>query len=245
MVRSSAMPTSRDIRESLVAVSRRYSRVAHEAEDLAHDIILSALRRGSPLDSETFLRSAHGAARRHGAFLARSAGRRRARETYGGGEQVAGGDVDAGHDVDGAALAALSPTLRTTLFLLVLGLEKAELLLALGVTDAALRKRFQALREHSPLARPYLPIATRTPALAQLRRSQVRLLPRLAARAGDRHARRALAASDPDGHGLIFAEALTPGRSTATLAASAANDRTHTKGSPCSTPKSRTSPSSS
>jgi DNA-directed RNA polymerase specialized sigma24 family protein len=240
------MPTLRDIRESLVEVSRRYSRVAHEVEDLAHDIILSALRRGSPLDAETLLRSAHGAARRHGAFLARSAGRRRAREACGAGEHVAGGDVDAGNDVvDGAPLSVLSPTLRTTLFLLFLGLEKAELRLALGVTDAALRKRFQALREHGPLARPCLPVPTRTPALAQLRRSQVRLLPRLAARVGDRHARRALAASDPDGHGLIFAEALTSGCRTATFDASAANDRTPTKGNPCSTPRSRTSPSSS
>ena len=246
MVRSYVVSTLRDIRESLVKASRRYSRVAHEVEDLAHDIILSALRRGSLLDSETLLRSAHGAARRHGAFLARSAGRRRARETGGTGEHVAGGDGEAGDDVvNGAPLSVLSPTLRTTLFLLFLGLEKAELRLALGVTDAALRKRFQALRAHGPLARPDLRIPTRTPTLAQLRRSQVRLLPRLAARVGDRHARRVLGASDPDGHGLIFAEALTPGRRTATFDASATNDRTPAKGHPCSTPKSRTSPSSS
>jgi DNA-directed RNA polymerase specialized sigma24 family protein len=250
MVRSYAMSTLREIRQSLVEAARRYSRVAHEVEDLAHDIILSALRRGSTLDAETFLRSAHGAARRHGAFLARSAGRRRARETWGAGEGVAGGvvdvDVDAGDDVvDGAPLSVLSPTLRTTLFLLFLGLEKAELRLALGVTDAALRKRFQALREHGPLARPDLPIPTRTPALAQLRRRQVKLLPRLAARGGDRHAPRVLAASDPDGHGLIFAEALTPGRRTATFDASATNGRTRKKGNPCSTPRSRTSLSSS
>lgn len=236
------MSTLREIRVSLVEATRRYSRVAHEVEDLAHDIILSALRRGSPLDGDTFIRSAHGAARRHGAFLARSAGRRRARETCDAGEHVAGGDVGAGDDVvDGAPLSVLSPTLRTTLFLLFLGLEKAELRLALGVTDAALRKRFQALREHGPLARPDLPIAARTPALAQLRRSHVKLLPRLAARGGDRHARRVLAASDPDGHGIIFAEALTPDRRTATFDASATNERMRTKGNPCSTPKSRTS----
>jgi DNA-directed RNA polymerase specialized sigma24 family protein len=240
------MSTLQEIRESLVEASRRYSRVAHEIEDLAHDIILSALRRGASLDGETLLRSAHGAARRHGAFLARSAGRRRARETSAAGEHVAAGDVDAGDDVvDGAPLSVLSPALRTTLFLLFLGLEKAELRLALGVTDAALRKRFQALREHGPLARPDLPIPTRTPALAQLRRRQVKLLPRLAARGGDRHAPRVLAASDPDGHGLIFAEALTPGRRTATFDASATNGRTRKKGNPCSTPRSRTSLSSS
>jgi DNA-directed RNA polymerase specialized sigma24 family protein len=142
------MSTLQEMRASLVQVSRRYSRAAHEVEDLAHDIILSALRRGSDLDGETFLRSVHGAARRHGAFLARSAGRRRAREVFSAGGDVADGDVDTRQDVEeGAPLSVLSPSLRTTLLLLLLGLEKAELRLALGVTDAALRKRFQALRD--------------------------------------------------------------------------------------------------
>jgi len=241
------MSTLRALRESLVQVSRRYSRVAHEVEDLAHDIILSALRRGSPLDGETFLRSAHGAARRHGAFLARSAGRRRTREVSCVAEQVADGNGAAGdHGVEGAPLSALSPPLRTTLLLLCLGLEKAELRVALGVTDAALRKRFQALRELGPLARPELPIPRWTPTLFQLRRNQVKLLPRLAARlVGDARARRLLATSDPDGHGLIFAEALTLGHRTATSDASVTIDRPHAKGIPCSTPRSRTLPSSS
>lgn len=211
-------PTVRAARESLIEVSRRYSRVAHEVEDLAHDIILSALRRGLPLDGDAFLQSAHGAARRHAALLARSAGRRRARETRSAGEHVAGDDADAGDGgVEGAPLSVMSPVLRTTLLLLCLGLEKAELRLALGVTDAALRKRFQALREHGPLARPDLPLPERTPVLSRLRRHQVELLPRLASMlAGDGQPRRVLAASDPDGHGLIFVEALTPGQRTAT-----------------------------
>jgi DNA-directed RNA polymerase specialized sigma24 family protein len=229
------MSTLREIRASLVEVSRRYSRVAHEVEDLAHDIVVSALRRGSSLDGETFLRSARGAAQRHAAFLARSAGRRRAREVSSAGEHVVDGDADAGADADeGAPLSVLSPTLRTTLFLLLSGLEKAELRVALGVTDAALRKRFQALRGHGPLARPDFPVPRRTPALFQLRRSQVGVLRRLAvALIGDDPARRVLAASDPDGHGVIFAEALTPGRRAATSYASATNDRTRRKGNPC------------
>ncbi|MBX3229928.1 MAG: hypothetical protein KIT84_26160 [Labilithrix sp.] len=231
------MSTLRAVRESLVEASRRHSRVAHEVEDLAHDIVVSALRRGTPLDGETFLCNVQSAVRRHGAFLARTAGRRRAREMRSA--DVAGGD-DTGDDLgaDGAPPSTLSPTLQTTLFLLVLGLEKAELRVALGVTDAALRKRFQALREHSPVARPDIPIPTRTPALSELRRSQVKLLPRLTVALGG-HARRTLAAGDPDGHGLIFIEALTPGRRTATPGTSAV------KGDPCSTPRSRTSPSSS
>jgi DNA-directed RNA polymerase specialized sigma24 family protein len=239
--------TLRAVRESLVALSRRHSRLPHEVEDVAHDIILSALRRGAALDGDTFLRSAYGAVRRHGAFLARSAGRRRAREAWSARDELAGADVLTGdHDVEGTPLSVLSPALRTTLFLLLLGLDKAELRQALGVTDVALRKRFQALREHGPLARPKLAITQRTPALSQLRRSHVNLLPRLAtARVGNGHSGRALAVGDPDGHGLIFVEALTRGRGTATTDASGANQRTHAKGTPCSTPRSKTSASSS
>jgi DNA-directed RNA polymerase specialized sigma24 family protein len=47
-------PSIATLRELLVAISRRHSRVAHEAEDIAQDIILSALRRGAALESEAF-----------------------------------------------------------------------------------------------------------------------------------------------------------------------------------------------
>jgi hypothetical protein len=128
----------------------------------------------------------------------------------------------------------LSPALRTTLLLLLQGLEKAELRLALGLTDAALRKRFQALREYAPLARPDLSLPPRTPVLSLLRRSQPGLLRRLTVALGTAlPARRVVAASDPDGHGVIFAEALTPGRPAATSGASPPNARTRSKGTPC------------
>lgn len=235
------MSNVRAARESLVEVSRRYSRVAHEAEDLAHDIIVSALRRASDLGSEGLL---HGAARRHGAFLARTAGRRRAREARYADERGTVEDFDAAPSVvDGACPSALSPALTTTLLLLLLELEKAELRVALGVSDAALRKRFQALRAHGPLARPDLPIPGRTPVLSRLRRCQVALLPRLAMTRVD--SERVVAVSDPDGHGLIFAQVLTPGGTTATADASATNDRTRSKGNPCSTLRSTSSRSSS
>jgi len=230
------MPRLDEIRASLVGVARRYSRLAHEVEDLAHDIILSALRRGSALDGETFLRSARGAARRHAALLARSAGRRRAREaSCGADEDVAVEEVDArDHHEEGAALSELSPTLRTTLLLLVLGLDKAELGAALGVSDAALRKRFQALRERGPLARPQRRAPTRSDAVARLRRSQVALLPRLAAALPQQGpATRLLGVSDPDGHGLIFSEVLTAGRLAATPRASARCDAARRNGDPC------------
>jgi DNA-directed RNA polymerase specialized sigma24 family protein len=229
------MPALREIRASLVEVSRRHSRVAHEVEDLAHDLVLAALRRGASVEDEAFLQSVHGSARRHGAFLARSALRRRAREASSAGETVAKAHADAEPDVPGGApLSVLSPALRTTLLLLLQGLEKAELRLALGVTDAALRKRFQALREYAPLARPEVSLTPRTPVLSLLRRSQAGVLRRLTVALGAALlARPVVAASDPDGHGIIFAEALTPGRPAATSGASTPNARTRSKGTPC------------
>jgi|JI10StandDraft_1071094.scaffolds.fasta_scaffold746723_2 DNA-directed RNA polymerase specialized sigma24 family protein len=234
------MSTPRALRAALLEASRRYSRVPHEAEDLAHDLIVSALRRGCPLDGEAVVRSASGAARRHGAFLARSAGRRRAREALSAGPELADltprPEAEAEADDGGTSLSVLTPTLRTTLYLLVAGLEKAELRVALGLSDAALRKRFQALRARAPLARPALPVRPRTPAHVRLRQSQVGLLPQLAgARPGDG---RVLATSDPDGHGIIFTEALTDRPRTATTGAPAPHElakpeRTLTKGNPC------------
>lgn len=237
------MATLRELRESLVEISRRHSRVAHEAEDVAHDLVLSALLRDLPLEGESFLQRAHGAARRHAAFLARSAGRRRAREAHCALVDMPDMVADPAKEAaDGAApLSILSPALRTTLLLLMLGLDKAELRVALGLNDTALRKRFQELRARGPLARPLLHLARRTPALSRLRRSQVELLPRLTATpAVGEAAQRALAVSDPDGHGLIFAEVLTPSRGAATRRAASRYASPPTKGIACSTAKSKT-----
>ena len=242
------MPDIGAVREVLVRVSRRYSRAAHEIEDLAHDIIVSALRRGFALDGERFARDLHGSVRRHGAFLARSAGRRRAREVCSATVQPESVDADRWPDVaEGLPLSELSPAVRTTLHLLLLGLEKAELRYALGVSDAALRKRFQALREHAPLARPdHAPPAGESVPYPR-RRVQVGIVSRLAAAfgagggrgrggrggGGGGQGRRILAASDPDGHGLIFSEVLTPGQRSATCQVGAADASKPAKGNPC------------
>ncbi len=215
------MPTVRDARRLLVALARKHSRVPHEAEDVAHDIVLAALRRGIPLDGDRFFASARASARQHSAFLARSALRRRAREASavpGASEpETPAARTQAS---PGARAVALPPALQTTLHLLLLGLDKAEIRAALGVSDAALRKRYQALRGYAPLARPDFGVVPRTPTVAGLRRSQVQLLPRLlAAFTAAQRGQRALAAADPDGHGLIFAELLTKGRVAATTRA--------------------------
>lgn len=228
------MASLRAVREALVRVSRRFSRVPDEAEDLAHDILLSALQRGLDLHDDAFLRIAHGAARRHAAFLARCAERRRSREERFVEEAMADAGAVEDDGIEGAPLAALAPTLRTTFLLLAQGLDKAELRVVLGANDAALRKRFQALREHGPLARPAFHLPRRTIEAVRLRRSQVKLLPRLAERKGPR----LCAFSDPDGHGLIVAAVLTKKPTAATSHGnesdpSLVTGRNPAKGHPC------------
>ncbi|MEM6296310.1 MAG: hypothetical protein AAGA54_33880 [Myxococcota bacterium] len=215
------MGDARHLRSSLVASARRYGCAPHEAEDVAHDILLSALRRSGALEAL----AVRGAARRHVAFVARTASRRRERErAYGrlrpGAEREAAAST-------GTPLTSLSPALRTTVLLLLAELDKAELRVVLGISDAALRKRFQALRARGPFTRPASAVH---PADPRRRHAQVDLLPRLARRAPSP---RVLGVRDPDGHGIIFSQALT----SATAAATGVE--------PCSTDRSKTSPSSS
>jgi hypothetical protein len=239
------MSSLAEVRQRLIEAARRHSRVTHEVEDLAHDIILSALRRGRTLEGEQFLRGIHRAAQQHGAFLARTAVRRRAREHLTAQDLTVHASVRVAPSASrGTALSTLSSALQTTVLLLLQGLEKPEILSALGVSDAAFRKRLQALRAQGPLARPVLPAPDTRPALVQLRRSQVVSLPKLArCLTHDGRAPRVLAAADPDGHGLIFVGVLTPRGGAATPAAP--NVGPHSKGQSCSTASSRTSRSSS
>jgi hypothetical protein len=204
------------VRRALVAASRRHSRVGHEAEDVAHDIVVAALRCGLPLEGDGFARSADASARQHGAFVARSAARRRARELVCAVEP----DIDEPCDgAEGVPSTSLPAVLRTTLLLLSLGHTKAELRSALGITDAALRKRLQGLRERGPLARPWF--GERSVGSPGLRRTQVGVLPRLAPRLEDGGGvGRVIAVGDCEGHGIIFTEVLMPATGTATSNAS-------------------------
>lgn len=176
----------------------------------------SSLRRGSSFDDVAALRALHGAARRHAAFVARTAARRRAREAAFGGNSS--NETEWKTNDDGAPLSTLSPALRTTLHLLIGGLSKADLLYLLRINDAALRKRFQALRAHAPLARPTPAPATTTS--GPMRRTQIGMLPALTS-----GQRRAFATTDPDGHGIVSVDSLTPG-SVAATSSSKAKGRT-------------------
>jgi DNA-directed RNA polymerase specialized sigma24 family protein len=202
----------------LVAAARRHARVRDDAEDLAHDIVLAALRRGLALDSDSFARAADASARRHGAFVARSAARRRSRELLYA-LDIEPTETESPNGRAGVPSAELPSSLHTTLLLLSLGHTKSELRSALGLTDPALRKRLQGLRERAPLARP--DFAQPSARSGGLRRTQVAILPQLAAgRDEGGHLRRHIALSDWEGHGIIFSEVLTKARRAATSNAS-------------------------
>lgn len=229
------MATLREVRELLIVAARRYSRVRHEAEDLAHDLIVAALRRRLRLEDDGFTRAANASARRHGAFTARSAARRRARESF---YALEAGSWQSDEPITTEVVASrpLPAALHTTLLLLILGHTRSELRSALGLTDVALRKRLQGLRARAPIARPVLAKPLSSSPL-ELRRAQVRLAPRLAALLqATGSSGRLVAVSDGDGHGIIFSEVLTNGPGTATTGASSPDSRGHetfVKGQPC------------
>lgn len=221
------------IRRRLVELAQRHSRVAHEAEDVAHDLVAAALARGLDLEGDLFRRSSASAARRHAAFLARGALRRRERERRS--LELASPPIKAtaerasaeGEDPD----PPLSRSLRTTLLLLYMGLDKAELRAALGLSDAALRQRFRQLRRLAPIPRPRLLVHERSAAQGETRQAQVAHLPMLALSPSGTS--RLIGVTDPDGHGIIFGSHVTSGAVAATSSAVSGIRRTPTKGRAC------------
>lgn len=190
---------------ALRAMAVRYAGSPHEADDIVQDVLLAAIRAGRACGGDGFLPWARGAIRNHSRFLARTAGRRRARET-------AHRDL---HDPQGApgvkipeaVVAGLSPALRVLALLANLGMGKAEIAWLLGLSDQAARQRIHALRK--AIARSgAMPEAVRqagepvgSPGLA--RRLLKRSIP-------PRGARR-FAIRDPDGMGIFFSVAHIPG----------------------------------
>lgn len=210
------------LRHRLVRLARRHGRRRDDDEDLAHDLIVAALRRGLALDDDHFTRSLGGAARRHAAFVARSSVRRHRRDARlvrtDHDDDDDDGAVDDDDDVVRTPLAKLSPALLTTLVLLRAGLDKAEICAVCGITDAALRKRLQGLRAAAPIEALPLPSLPASTARFARRTSSLALLQALS-RARPKKASSSTAATsaatsfaihDPDGHGLIFGSSLGP-----------------------------------
>jgi DNA-directed RNA polymerase specialized sigma24 family protein len=127
----------------IVRSARRYARRPADAVDLAHDVILSALRQGvEDWDAPSRRAWIAGALRRHAAFVARTEIRRRGREQL----ALAPAPAAGGKGWSDAFLGSLAPGVRRTAVLLAAGMTRREAAYVLGISDDAFRQRVAALR---------------------------------------------------------------------------------------------------
>lgn len=174
----------------------RHSRVDHEADDLVQDVLLLAVAGGRRITDPGFSAWAKGAIRNHARFVARTAARRRARETA---WDTPGGVSEAPPRFSGAFIASLPPAQRIVALLVNLGLDRAEITHLLGLSDMAFRQRLSGLRKAFDTSGVeaefgFPPI----PGDGSARRSL-----KLALRP---HAARAFAIRDPDGIPIFFSK---------------------------------------
>lgn len=135
------IPTSyRDI----VRAARRYVRRREDAVDLAHDVIVAALRAGvDDWDAPSRRAWIAGALRRHAAFVARTEIRRRRRELWSATAQM---DAPSMFCWSAGFLDSLARSVRQVAVLLTAGMTRREATYVLGISDAAFRQRIAALR---------------------------------------------------------------------------------------------------
>lgn len=129
----------------LLRYARRQSRRSEEADDLLQTALLVAVEaeRGDMTRSEN-RRWLGGVIRNRALHDARSAARRRQRETHFAIDNA--GELDAAAAEPDDFVASLPPGLRTTALLALTGHTRAEILWLLGISDAALRQRTSEIR---------------------------------------------------------------------------------------------------
>lgn len=200
----------RELYDECVRIAAASSRNAQHARDLAHAVLLDAIARDvgdlSAPERRAWLR---GALRKHAAFEARTAVRRRHREAR---WQSAIDDAAAPAQEQGQEpwrfspelLARLSPALRVLAALASAELEPREIRSVLQLSDTAFRKRLselrRALREATAAG---IAVVCRPPAAYALGAARAELL--MSLRGQPRTW--AVASHDPDGHPLIFSRA--------------------------------------
>lgn len=192
----------RQLYDQCVRVAAGSSRSTQQAADLAHDVLLDVLARGTA-DLTTPDRRAwlYGALRRHAAFDARTQGRGRAREAR---WQAANEDH---RDVEPRPwrftpelLDQLSPALRVVAVLASAELAPREIRSVLRLTDTAFRKRLSDLgRAVREAVAAGIAVVGQPQAAYALGTVRAELLKNLRS-----HPTWAIASHDPDGHPLIF-----------------------------------------
>jgi RNA polymerase sigma factor (sigma-70 family) len=187
--------------QKLHRLAESLARTSEEASDLVQDALLAALEQKRDLHEKRFLAWAFGVIRRRAMFLARTASRRRRRETYYAVEATSPAPPYARLPIQ--FIDSLPPSLETIALLANAGLGRVEIAHLLGISDAALRKRISDLRRawRKSGADPDLsvPAQQHRPPCGFLRRSLRSALLKLPA------ARFAIA--DPDGHEIFLGSA--------------------------------------
>lgn len=188
-------------------MASRRARTSDEADDLVQDTVVAALEAGRECDGPQFFPWASAVLKRRAMFLARTAGRRRRRESNFARESA----VDAALPSASAPrfprqfIDSLPPATRTIALLVNAGLGRAEISIALGISDLALRQRISSLRKawrQSDVDRDFAEPALRArPPCGLLRRSLKATLVKLPS------AR--IAVADPDGHNIFLKVAHT------------------------------------
>jgi DNA-directed RNA polymerase specialized sigma24 family protein len=176
----------------LHTLARRASRRAEEADDLLQSALLAAIEAGrTDFASPKTRRWLAGVIRNRGAFEARTAARRRQRESA-----FAAPDTteDRQPTTQVKQLDALPPALRVTALLALNGCTRTEIGWLLGLSDVALRQRISQLRRALDRAGLSAPGEPQLSGSLDFGRIRAALL--AAARRGDAF----VASHDPDGH---------------------------------------------
>ena len=170
-----------------------------------HDALLVAADAGRlDLEDEDNRRWLTGVIRNQAAFQARSAVRRRERETRSAGDAPPPRPVELAPSWESLGLEAVPRSARRVLVLALHGLDRGEICATLGVSDAALRQRLVTLRR-ALRQRPDLEDEARDAAVARRDERSARPvgLLRRALQACD-HLASGLGTHDPDGHLLVL-----------------------------------------
>ncbi|SDG21273.1 RNA polymerase sigma factor [Pelagibacterium luteolum] len=189
----------------LVGVAKRYARRGDEAEDIVQEVLIAAVVAGRE-DGRVAAnrRWMEGAIRKRAAFDARSAVRRRQRESRWQ-DARDGGEAGASGDDLQTILADLPKSLRVVAALALSGHGRSEIAYLLDLTDAALRQRIRALK--LALRRKGIEMPGETIGLnLDLAYGAIReaLVPALRRHGG------MFATHDPDGHLLILTRSHMP-----------------------------------
>jgi RNA polymerase sigma-70 factor (ECF subfamily) len=184
----------------LLGIARRHARRADEAEDVLQEALLAAVVAGRDVQDGGNQRWLAGVIRNQAMFAARSAARRRRRETRWAHERVDEAPAEPLPVAD--VLSGLPPSLKAVAALALTGHSRREIAFLLDLPETALRQRLTSLRR--ALAARGIPLPATTPGLnldLQYGRIRDALLPLLLAQGGT------IASHDPDGHLFVVRKA--------------------------------------